>query len=175
MLGYGQTSAPDSPAHYSLKNIADHMMQLIRAVGGSSSSPVIVGAHDWGAFVAWRLAMYYPELVRAMFCFCVPFTPPQQDIEPLEDFVMKNPVFTYQLQNAGPEAEALASQSPAHLQGFLNAMFGGVTEDGLPGFDPSVGLILERLLNVQGSPLVTPEIREHYGMQYPQPLTSWSK
>jgi pimeloyl-ACP methyl ester carboxylesterase len=136
MLGYGQTSAPDSPVHYSLKNTTNHLAQLIHAVGGSSSSPVLVGAHDWGAMVAWRLVMYYPELVRAVFCFCVPFTPPQPTVEPLEDFVKKNPVFTYQLQNAGSEAEALAGQTPAHLQGFLNAMFGGVTEDGLPGFDP---------------------------------------
>jgi soluble epoxide hydrolase/lipid-phosphate phosphatase len=165
MLGYGQTSAPDSPVHYSLKNTTNHLAQLIHAVGGSSSSPVLVGAHDWGAMVAWRLVMYYPELVRAVFCFCVPFTPPQPTVEPLEDFVKKNPVFTYQLQNAGSEAEALAGQTPAHLQGFLNAMFGGVTEDGLPGFDPYVGLIGERLLKVQGSPLVALEIRDHYGMQ----------
>lgn len=168
MLGYGQTTAPDSPTHYSLKNMADHMAQLIRAVGGSSSSPVVVGAHDWGAYLAWRLAMYYPELVRALFCFCVPFTPPQPGILPLEDFVKTNPVFTYQLQNAGPEAEALAGQSPAHVRAFLNAMFGGVTADGLPGFNPFVGLISERLLNVQGSPLVAPEVMEHYGMECPQ-------
>jgi len=164
MLGYGQTSAPDSLAQYSMKNMSDQMMQLIRAVGGSSSSPVVVGAHDWGAFLAWRLAMYHPELVRAVFCFCVPFTPPQPVVLPLEDFVKKNPAFTYQLQNAGPEAEALASQSPAHLQGFLNAMFGGVTTDGLPGFDPYVGLIPENLLKVQRSPLVTPEVLKHYGI-----------
>lgn len=167
MLGYGQTSAPDSPAQYSLRNTADHIAQLIRAVGGSSSSPVIIGAHDWGAFAAWRLTMYYPELVRAIFCFCVPFMPPTLGIEPLEEFVRKNPVFTYQLQNAGPEAEAIASQSPAHMRGFLNAMFGGVTKDGLPGFDPFVGLIPERLLDIQGSPLVAPEIMEHYCKEYP--------
>lgn len=171
MLGYGQTSAPDSPAHYSLKNTANHMAQLIHAVGGSSSSPVIVGAHDWGAFVAWRLAMYYPELVQAMFCFCIPFVPPQPEIESLEEFVKKNPVFTYQLQNASSEAEALAGKSPAHLQGLLNAMFGGITEDGLPGFDPFVGLIAERILDVQGSPLVAPEIREHYSMNCSQRST----
>jgi soluble epoxide hydrolase/lipid-phosphate phosphatase len=168
MLGYGQTTAPDSPAQYSLKNMADHMAQLIHAVGGSSSSPVVVGAHDWGAFLAWRLAMYHANLVRAIFCFCVPFTPPQSVFLPLEDFVKMNPAFAYQLQNAGPEAEALAGQSPAHVRGFLNAMFGGVTVDGLPGFDPSVGLIPERLLKVQSSPLVAPEAMEHYGMQSDQ-------
>ncbi|KAI4869764.1 Alpha/Beta hydrolase protein [Hypoxylon rubiginosum] len=166
MLGYGQTTAPDSPAQYSLKNMSNHLAQLIRAVGGSASSPLVVGAHDWGAFLAWRLVMYHPELVRAVFCFCVPFTPPQSSVLPLEDFVKENPAFAYQLQNAGSEAEALVGRSPAHLRGFLNAMFGGVTVDGMPGFDPYVGLIPERLLEVQRSPLVTPEVLEHYVSEY---------
>lgn len=169
MLGYGQTSAPDSPAQYSLKKISGHMAQLIRAcsptAGETGTTPVIVGGHDWGAFLAWRLAMYHPDLVRAVFAFCVPFTPPQSTITPLEDFVQANPVFSYQLQNAGPEAEALADRSPAHLRGFLNAMFGGTTLDGLPGFDPYVGLIADRLLQLQRSPLVTPEVLEYYGMK----------
>ncbi|ORY71431.1 Alpha/Beta hydrolase protein [Pseudomassariella vexata] len=165
MLGYGQTSAPDAPAAYSLRNMSDHLAQLIRAV--SPDAPVVVGAHDWGAFLAWRLAMYHPDLVRAVFCFCIPFAPPQPAaVVPLEDFVEANPVFAYQLQNAGPEAEALAGQSPAHLRGFLNAMFGGTTPDGLPGFDPYVGLIADRLLEVGPSPLVSPEAMHHYVSEF---------
>lgn len=163
MLGYGQTTAPESPVEYSLKNMSHHIAKLIHAVGGSKSSPVIVGAHDWGAFFAWRLTLYHPELVRAIFCFCVPFMPPQADILPLEEFVKLNPVFTYQLQNAGPDAEALAGQSPDHVRGFLSAMFGGVTADGLPGFNPSVGLIADRLLRIQRSPLVAPDVLDFYG------------
>ncbi|KAM0816447.1 putative Alpha/Beta hydrolase protein [Seiridium cardinale] len=165
MLGYGQTSAPDALGAYSLRNMSDHLAKLIRAV--SPAAPVVVGAHDWGAFLAWRLAMYHLDLVRAIFCFCVPFEPPQSGpVLSLEDFVKANPVFAYQLQNAGPEAEALAGQSLTHLRGFLNAMFGGTTPDGLPGFDPEVGLIADRLLKVGPSPLVPPEVMDHYGMYF---------
>lgn len=168
MLGYGETSAPESLTHYSLKSMSNHIAQLITSVssvesGTKSPLPVIIGAHDWGAFLAWRLALYSPELVRAIFCFCVPFTPPQQNVVPLGKFVQGNPVFTYQLQNAQGEAETLASRSPEHLRGFVKAMFGGVTAEGLPGFDPHVGLLEDRLLELGPSPLLAPEVMEHYG------------
>lgn len=47
---------------YAMKNMADHMAALIRlegttTPGSSSSARVILGGHDWGAQLAWRIAM----------------------------------------------------------------------------------------------------------------------
>lgn len=162
-LGYGQTSAPASAEEYSLKKMSAHMATLIQEVTGNND-PVIVGGHDWGAFLAWRLALYHAPLVRAVFSFCIPFPPPQPTLPPpLEDFVRQQPVFRYQLQNAGPEAEEIGGRSPAHLRGFLHAMFGGTTAEGLPGFDPWVGLLPDRLLDLSPSPLIASDMMDHYG------------
>ncbi|KAI0003943.1 Alpha/Beta hydrolase protein [Xylariaceae sp. FL0662B] len=162
-LGYSQTSAPDAPESYSLKEMSAHMAHIIREV---TDKPIILGGHDWGAALAWRLAIYHRPLIRAIFCFCIPFTPPQPTVTSLEEFVKMTPIFRYQLQNAGPEAEALGNESPAHLRGFLNAMYGGLTPEGLPGFDPWVGLIADRLLKVGPSPLVAPEMMNYYVREF---------
>jgi hypothetical protein len=61
------------------------------------------------------------------------------------------------------EGEAIASQTPAHLRGFLKTMSGGVTGDGLPGFDPLVGILEDRLEAIGPSPLIPPEIMDFYG------------
>jgi soluble epoxide hydrolase / lipid-phosphate phosphatase len=160
MLGYGRTAAPEPATEYSLKKISAHMAHVIRAV---TDEPVILGGHDWGAALAWRLAIYHPSLFRGIFCFSIPYFPPQPSVPSLEDVVAQNPFLQYQLQNASSEAENLATKSPAHLRGFLNAIYGGVTPDGLPGFDLRVGVIQDRLPHIGPSPFVAPEIMEYFG------------
>ncbi|KAI0886288.1 uncharacterized protein GGS22DRAFT_126959, partial [Annulohypoxylon maeteangense] len=76
------------------------------------------------------------------------------------------PKFRYQLQNTSSEAETLANESSAHLRGFLNTMFGGLTPEGLAGFDPWVGLFPDRILEVRPSPLVTPEMMNYYVCEF---------
>jgi soluble epoxide hydrolase/lipid-phosphate phosphatase len=45
MLGYGLTSAPDSPEEYSFKKMCDHMAFLVRKL--VPEQKVILGGHDW--------------------------------------------------------------------------------------------------------------------------------
>ncbi|KAL3477605.1 Alpha/Beta hydrolase protein [Aspergillus californicus] len=164
MLGYGQTSAPEAPEAYSFKTISSHLAKLIHEV--TNGNPIILGAHDWGAFLAWRLAIYHPELIRGIFSFCIPFMPPLPVVVTLEQAVEQVPQFAYQLQLASGAAEAIGMKSPAHLRGFLRSCFGGVTEDGLPGFDVSIGLVEDRLDRIGPSPLVAEEIIDHYVHEY---------
>ncbi|KAL4783261.1 alpha/beta-hydrolase [Aspergillus varians] len=164
MLGYGQTTAPDFPASYSLKTMSGHLASLINDV--TSGSPVILGGHDWGAILAWRFAIYHPELIRAIFSFCIPFMPPLPVVVSLEQAVERVPQFKYQLQLASGVAEAIAMKSRAHLSGFLRSCFGAVTAEGLPGFDVSVGLVEERLETVGASPLVGEDILDFYVQEY---------
>ncbi|KAJ4403839.1 hypothetical protein N0V85_005006, partial [Neurospora sp. IMI 360204] len=85
MLGYGLTSAPSSPAEYSLKKLSSHLAHIIREVNPSGEQPVLLGTHDWGAFLGWRLAIYYPELIKGVFAFCIPYTPPESKVTTLEE------------------------------------------------------------------------------------------
>ncbi|KAL2788814.1 alpha/beta-hydrolase [Aspergillus keveii] len=163
LLGYGKTSAPADIAAYTLKRMSAHLAQIIRA---ETDLPVILGGHDWGSYLAWRLALYSPELVKGIFSFTVPYLPPTPVVVTLEEFVQANPSFQYQLQLASPVAEEIVDRSEAHLRGFLRSSFGGVTPKGLPGFDPAIGLDEETLLEVGSSPLVSEELIEHYVKEY---------
>jgi pimeloyl-ACP methyl ester carboxylesterase len=83
LLGYGKTSAPADIATYTLKCMSAHLAQIIRA---ETDLPVILGGHDWGSYLTWRLALYSPELVKGIFSFTVPYFPPTPVIVTLEEF-----------------------------------------------------------------------------------------
>ncbi|MDP5216870.1 alpha/beta hydrolase [Ruegeria sp. 2205SS24-7] len=60
--GYGQSWAPPGIQHYTTSALVSDMEALIEQIGG----PVIVLGHDWGASVAYGLAMFRPELVSQL-------------------------------------------------------------------------------------------------------------
>lgn len=60
--GYGQSWSPPGVAQYSVAELVGDMAALIEAVGG----PVHVLGHDWGAAVAYGLAMFRPDLVSRL-------------------------------------------------------------------------------------------------------------
>lgn len=57
--GYGQSWAPDGVKNYAASALVGDMAALIEQQG----APVTVLGHDWGAAVAYGLAMLRPELV----------------------------------------------------------------------------------------------------------------
>ena len=60
--GFGQSFAPQDVDAYALRELVADMAALIGTLGGKA---VVVG-HDWGAAVAYGLAMFKPELVSAL-------------------------------------------------------------------------------------------------------------
>lgn len=72
MRGYGLSSQPKEVAAYSLDALADDMGQLAGALGAQRW--VAVG-HDWGAPVAWRCALRFPDAVAGVFGLSVPHSP----------------------------------------------------------------------------------------------------
>lgn len=58
--GYGQSWSPDDVDHYTAQNLIRDMSALIDHLGG----PVTVLGHDWGAAVAYGLAMRCADQVR---------------------------------------------------------------------------------------------------------------
>ncbi|WP_298847340.1 alpha/beta fold hydrolase [uncultured Ruegeria sp.] len=60
--GYGQSWCPEGVHNYTLSQLVSDMAALIEAQGG----PVAVLGHDWGASVAYGLAMFRPDLVKRL-------------------------------------------------------------------------------------------------------------
>ncbi|CAG8960677.1 hypothetical protein HYFRA_00013445 [Hymenoscyphus fraxineus] len=122
MMGYGGTAAPAEPEFYTFKRAADDIAALAKEIGVHH---IILGGHDWGGAVVYRVAMYYPELISAVFSVCTPFLVPQSEYKPLS----RLPNFKYQIQLAGPELEAKIVGAEKIRQ-FLSGFYGGRTPEG---------------------------------------------
>ncbi|HEX6030689.1 MAG TPA: alpha/beta hydrolase [Tepidiformaceae bacterium] len=70
--GYGRTTAPAEVEAYGIETLAADALALMDALGQKRF--VVVG-HDWGAPVAWHLALTAPERVRAVIGLSVPYAP----------------------------------------------------------------------------------------------------
>lgn len=70
MRGYGQSSAPRGPDSYDLITVCDDIRAAMDAL--EQDQACIVG-HDWGAPIAWHLALLEPQRVRAVVGMAVPF------------------------------------------------------------------------------------------------------
>jgi pimeloyl-ACP methyl ester carboxylesterase len=70
MRGYGQTSAPDNVSSYDLMTVCADIQAAMDLLGQRS---VAVVGHDWGAPVAWHLALLEPQRVRVIAAMAVPY------------------------------------------------------------------------------------------------------
>ncbi len=69
MRGFGQTSAPEDVAAYTIFHNVGDMIALVAALGEKRA--LIVG-HDWGAPVAWHAALMRPDVFPAVVGLSVP-------------------------------------------------------------------------------------------------------
>jgi len=67
--GYGASDAPVGRQHYGIDRLIADVAALPGALG--VHEPVHVMGHDWGAVVAWCLAITRPELVRSAVAISV--------------------------------------------------------------------------------------------------------
>jgi pimeloyl-ACP methyl ester carboxylesterase len=72
MRGFGDSSAPADVDAYDVVSLCGDMTALLDSLGERSA--IFVG-HDWGASLAWSLAVLEPERVRAVAGLSVPFVP----------------------------------------------------------------------------------------------------
>jgi pimeloyl-ACP methyl ester carboxylesterase len=63
MRGYNLSSKPSEVADYHIDKLASDVSALIRERGERSA---FVAGHDWGAAVAWHLAMLDPDVVQRL-------------------------------------------------------------------------------------------------------------
>ncbi len=69
MRGYGGSDKPVGVAAYRIENLTRDVVELIAALGRERAD--VVG-HDWGAHVAWHVAMSHPERVRRLAILNLP-------------------------------------------------------------------------------------------------------
>jgi epoxide hydrolase 4 len=69
LRGYGDSPKPRGVKPYRTSEIAADVAELIVSLDGA---PCVVVGHDWGAAVAWTLAMERPELLRKLVILNVP-------------------------------------------------------------------------------------------------------
>lgn len=165
MLGYGRTSAPQAVEEYSFKRMSGHMAAIIQEI--VPGEKVILGGHDWGGYMAWRLAMWHPELFHCVFSLAVHYTPPNREEVDLDSLVKRLPTLRYQQQLAGPDLERTVDSSEENLRHFLNAIYHG---DG-PVRSPdeiwsNQGLNIDNLSRVGPSPMMSKQMMDYYVQEF---------
>jgi pimeloyl-ACP methyl ester carboxylesterase len=69
MRGYGQSDKPEGIDAYDIKFLIKDLVEATMALGHTNS---ILVAHDWGALVAWMLALVHPEFIDKLIILNVP-------------------------------------------------------------------------------------------------------
>jgi len=67
--GYNRSDHPEGTEQYAMSNLVRDVIAVIRDAGEERAT--VVG-HDWGAAVAWQLAMRFPEVVERLVILSVP-------------------------------------------------------------------------------------------------------
>ena len=69
LRGYCDSPKPHGIKPYRMSEVASDVAELIESLHGA---PCVLVGHDWGAAVAWTLAMERPELLRRLVILNVP-------------------------------------------------------------------------------------------------------
>jgi pimeloyl-ACP methyl ester carboxylesterase len=64
-------SCPEDVAAYGVGSLARRMLALLSTLLGGDSSPACVAGHDFGAAIAWRMAMAAPARIRRLAALSV--------------------------------------------------------------------------------------------------------
>ena len=138
-----------------MKRAADDIAELARQL---EAPRIILGGHDWGGVVVFRVVLWHPELVSHLFSVCTPYNGPSKQNFPLEAVVARVPNFKYQIQLGGPDVEQKI-KSKAEIKQFLNAVYGGKTDAGEIGFTVTEGVVFEKLPLLKQTKLISEEVR----------------
>ncbi|KAI4629798.1 uncharacterized protein J4E87_002985 [Alternaria ethzedia] len=167
MMGYGGTDAPKVPPNsiklYGLKRASDDIAALAKEV---NAPQIILGGHDWGGFVVWRAAQWYPKLITHVFSICTPYTAPSDKYFSTEDLV-KGPLpqFAYQVHLASGEVEKSVNDEQSIRQ-FLSGMYGAKGPNGEVTFVPEKGILVENLPKIGESKILNGKYLDYYVKQY---------
>lgn len=130
MRGYGQTSAPEAAAAYDLVTLCGDIRQAMDALGHKR---VIMVGHDWGAPVAWHLALLEPDRVALVSGMSVPFggRPKQPALQRMREAFADRFHYILYFQEPGRAEAELAEDIPRTLRKVMHGLSGSDTEASL--------------------------------------------
>lgn len=166
MLGYADTDAPADLAQYARKKLsADMALLMDQIVPGEQ---IIVGGHDWGAVLAYKMAVWYPNLIRASFTASVPYWPPVFGLSAapfvdIPELVLNQSYHTlgYERQWGGFAYER-NFENDTEIYWLLNGIFGGVTADNKSALSPFTGWDLDLLSHLRRNTLLNSTEMDFY-------------
>ncbi|KAK5110183.1 hypothetical protein LTR62_006179 [Meristemomyces frigidus] len=168
-MGYGQTGTSSNIADFSYKTHADAVAAIAKEIGAPR---IILGGHDWGGMVVYRIAQWCPELISHVFSVATPYMPVQEQFVGTEQLV-KGPLpqFGYQLQFGSEDAKVEAVvKGRKMMRKFLTGMYGGKFVGGGTVMTPENGVDLEALADegkeVTMTPLLSEEELDYYVDQF---------
>jgi soluble epoxide hydrolase/lipid-phosphate phosphatase len=127
-MGYGETGAPEDLQLYGFKAHSDAIAGIAKAIGVHS---IILGGHDWGGAVVYRVAQWEPKLVSHVFSIATPYFNVSESFVPAEMVVKFLPNFGYQLQFGSEDSKVeKATEDEEVRRKFLTAMYGGKLSSG---------------------------------------------
>lgn len=69
LRGYNRSDKPEGTEPYKMKYLVEDVAAVIRDAGEESA---IIVAHDWGAGIAWNLALTQPDIVKKLAVLSIP-------------------------------------------------------------------------------------------------------
>lgn len=121
MRGYGATSAPADPAAYDLINICADIQTAMDLLGHQQVAMI---GHDWGAPVAWHLALLEPQRVKVVSGMSVPFggRPKRPAIEVMRELYQDRFHYMLYFQKPGLAEAEMAEDIPRTMRIMMHGM-----------------------------------------------------
>ena len=115
MRGYGRSSSPQAVTDFDLLTLCADVQCAMDALG---QQQVCMVGHDWGAPVAWHLALLEPERVKAVVGMSVPFggRPKQPIIDTLKRVYAERFNYILYFQQPGVAERELDADIPRTLR-----------------------------------------------------------
>ncbi|MBX9755259.1 MAG: alpha/beta hydrolase [Pseudomonadaceae bacterium] len=128
MRGYGQSSAPHEPAAYDLITLCGDIQGAMDALG---QQQVCVVGHDWGAPVAWHLALLESQRVQAVVGMSVPFggRPKQPALTIMQQLHAEQFHYIVYFQQPGLAEAEMDADIPRTLRLMLHNLSAAVPKD----------------------------------------------
>lgn len=123
MRGYGATSAPADPAAYDLITICGDIQAAMDHLGHTQVAMI---GHDWGAPVAWHLALLEPERVGVVCGMSVPFggRPKRPAIDVMRELYQDRFHYMLYFQKPGLAEAEMAEDIPRTMRVMMHGMSG---------------------------------------------------
>lgn len=128
MRGYGQSSAPREPAAYDLITLCGDIQAAMDLLGHAEAC--VVG-HDWGAPVAWHLALLAPQRVKAVVGMAVPFggRPRQPALDMMRQHYAERFHYILHFQQPGVAEQEMDADIPRTLRMMMHNTSAAVPKD----------------------------------------------